>query len=78
MIKLDKLRFWVERNGVNVFVGEEQVARLDPSESLALLEYLELNREEFNRAIAQKGKPRPSTVGWEMQKVGEAFDNMPE
>ncbi len=78
MIRFDNLRFLVVNNGLDVWVGEDKVARLDPTESMELLKYLELNREEFQRAIDQKEEAALGSTAWENQKLAEYFNNMPE
>ena len=78
MIRFDNLRFWVANSGVEVSLREEVVGRLNPTESLALLTYLEEHRGEFERAIEQAAEPVLGSKRWEAQQLDKEFRNMPE
>ena len=57
MISFGDLRISVANSGVLVYVKEEVVGRLNPSESLALLQHLEEHWDEFDRALVQVSEP---------------------
>jgi hypothetical protein len=77
-IKAGEFSFQVENGGLMVTVGD-QLRRLDPTESMKLLNYLDEHREEIQRAFSPAAaEPAPLSREWYGQKLNEAFENMPE
>ncbi len=77
-IKAGEFRFQVENGGLMV-TFENEPHRLDPTESMKLLKYLDEHRDEIQRALSpEAAEPAPLSHEWYGQKLHEAFENMPE
>ncbi len=78
MKKIGGFVFQVANGGLMVTV-EGKEYRLDPTESMALLDYLEGHRVDFQKVLrlgmAETGV---QSREWDGQKLDEAFENLPE
>ena len=78
MIRFNDVSFIVVNAGVEVRVKDEPVVRLDPSESLKILAFLDSHREEFERAAEQVSVSAFGSPTGERQYLDDKFNEMPD